>query len=132
VIENVNTDELGNLGLSKKEEVAIATFLETLSDGWSPGHKMDSPVIASLDPVTLTPNPFNPQTRITYTVPRDGLADLSVYDVGGRRVKVLASGWALKGVHTADFSANGMASGVYFVRFATAGTVTTARAILLK
>jgi cytochrome c peroxidase len=132
VMENMNTDELGNLGLSKKEEVAIATFLETLSDGWNPGHKRDSVVIESLDPITLTPNPFNPQTRITYTVPRDGLADLSVYDVGGRRVKVLASGWTHKGVHTVDFSASGMASGVYFVRIATAGTVRSARAILLK
>lgn len=34
VADNVNTDELGNLGLSPEEEDAIVAFLETLSDGY--------------------------------------------------------------------------------------------------
>jgi cytochrome c peroxidase len=34
VAENVNTDELGNLGLSDEEEDAIVAFMETLSDGY--------------------------------------------------------------------------------------------------
>ena len=33
VMENVNTSELGNLGLTSDEEAAIVAFLETLSDG---------------------------------------------------------------------------------------------------
>lgn len=32
---NMETSEVGNLGLSKKEELAIVAFLRTLSDGWS-------------------------------------------------------------------------------------------------
>lgn len=36
VPENVNTDELGNLGLSPEEEAAIVAFLKTLSDGYIP------------------------------------------------------------------------------------------------
>ncbi len=32
---NMETGEVGNLGLSKKEELAIVAFLRTLSDGWS-------------------------------------------------------------------------------------------------
>lgn len=35
VAENVNTDELGNLGLSAVEEAAIVAFLKTLSDGYT-------------------------------------------------------------------------------------------------
>jgi cytochrome c peroxidase len=35
VAENVNTDELGDLGLSLEEEQAIVAFLRTLSDGWT-------------------------------------------------------------------------------------------------
>jgi hypothetical protein len=31
---NMNTSELGNLGLSEKEEELIVVFLKTLSDGW--------------------------------------------------------------------------------------------------
>jgi len=34
VAENVNTDELGDLGLSEEEEDALVAFLGTLSDGW--------------------------------------------------------------------------------------------------
>mgnify|MGYP000072494021 CR=1 FL=1 len=34
VPENVNTDELGNLGLTDAEEDAIVAFMETLSDGY--------------------------------------------------------------------------------------------------
>ena len=36
VTANVNTDELGNLGLSEAEERAIVTFMGTLSDGFAP------------------------------------------------------------------------------------------------
>ena len=36
VAENVNTTEMGNLGLSRGEENAIVMFLKTLSDGWTP------------------------------------------------------------------------------------------------
>jgi cytochrome c peroxidase len=34
--KNVNTEELGNLGLTPEEEVAIVAFMKTLSDGFSP------------------------------------------------------------------------------------------------
>ena len=36
VSENVNTEELGNLGLTEEEEYAIVDFLKTLSDGYMP------------------------------------------------------------------------------------------------
>ncbi len=37
VPQNVNTAELGNLGLTREEEDAIVAFLRTLSDGFVPG-----------------------------------------------------------------------------------------------
>ena len=36
VAENVNTDELGNLGLTPQEEADLVAFLKTLSDGFVP------------------------------------------------------------------------------------------------
>ena len=36
VPQNVNTDELGNLGLTDSEEDAVVSFLKTLSDGFQP------------------------------------------------------------------------------------------------
>ena len=34
VAENVNRDELGNLGLTPMEEAALVAFMKTLSDGY--------------------------------------------------------------------------------------------------
>jgi cytochrome c peroxidase len=34
VAENVNTDEMGDLGLSSAEEAAIVAFMKTLTDGY--------------------------------------------------------------------------------------------------
>lgn len=36
VAENVNTDELGNLGLTAEEEAALVAFMKTLTDGYTP------------------------------------------------------------------------------------------------
>ncbi len=36
VEENLNRDELGNLGLSEEDEWALVAFLKTLTDGWQP------------------------------------------------------------------------------------------------
>jgi cytochrome c peroxidase len=36
VSDNVNTEELGNLGLSEKQVDALVKFMKTLSDGWMP------------------------------------------------------------------------------------------------
>ena len=36
VADNVNTDELGDLGLTAEEEAAIVAFMKTLSDGYQP------------------------------------------------------------------------------------------------
>ena len=37
VAENVNTDELGNLGLTEEEEEALVAFMMTMSDGYQIG-----------------------------------------------------------------------------------------------
>jgi cytochrome c peroxidase len=36
VSENVNQDELGNLGLTADEEAALVAFMKTLTDGYTP------------------------------------------------------------------------------------------------
>lgn len=42
VADNVNTTELGNLGLNHGEELAIVAFLKTLSDGYIPKQHLDN------------------------------------------------------------------------------------------
>ncbi|HTW91556.1 MAG TPA: T9SS type A sorting domain-containing protein, partial [bacterium] len=72
----------------------------------------------SVAPVRLgaaaSPNPFNGQTRISYSLPRAGDVSLVVYDVTGRPVQTLASGHRQAGHYATTWDAKSVAAGVYF------------------
>lgn len=59
------------------------------------------------------PNPFNPSTTIEFSLSRPQHATLVVYDMMGRRVKVLVDGVRAAGLHSVSFDASGIASGMY-------------------
>jgi hypothetical protein len=132
VPDNVNTEELGNLGLNDEEEDLIILFLQTLSDGYtSPWQGFTaSTVSAALD--VSGPNPFNPSTTIRFTLLRDGMARVDAYNVSGQHVSALFSGWKAAGEHRVNFNAGELPSGVYFIRLLTAGEALTTKAVLLK
>jgi hypothetical protein len=67
------------------------------------------------------PNPFNPQTTISFTLDEAQPITLTVYDLSGRRVRVLATGAWEAGPHAIrwdgrDEAGAGAASGVYLAR----------------
>ena len=71
---------------------------------------------------TAAPNPATTSTRIAFSLAEAGPARLSVYDVLGREVAVLADGAALDaGRHEAELDASALASGTYVVRLAAGG-----------
>ena len=84
------------------------------------------------------PNPFNPRTRISYTVPAaEVTVRLDVYDVAGRLVRVLVNGVQEPGVHQvewdgADASGVPVASGVYLYRLQTGRHLQVRRMLLMK
>jgi hypothetical protein len=109
--------------------------MTTLSDGWVPGGAVEDAPIAQAIPLErpdVTPNPFNPTSTITYTVPTAGDVSLTVYNVSGQRVKTLVNGFKTAGTHQVLLVADELPSGVYFVRLVTAGKSTTRKAVLLK
>ena len=77
------------------------------------------------------PNPFNPKTTIVFDLPRAGDYSLTVYDVLGREVAVLASGTAPAGRYRAVWDATGFASGVYLYRLQ-AGTQAAVQTLILQ
>jgi len=84
------------------------------------------------------PNPFNPTTAISFTVPAPG-ADvrLTVYDLAGRVVRTLVSGAVEGGEHVAvwngrDEAGRPVGSGVYFYRLTVGGTSVERKMVMLK
>ena len=83
------------------------------------------------------PNPFNPRTMITYSLEAPGHTELTIYDVSGRRVKTLVSGFVEAGQQEAqwdgrDDSGKRVASGVYLYRLVAGEFRETKRMVLLK
>lgn len=79
------------------------------------------------------PNPFNPTTTITFTVPADGRALLRVFNVLGQEVATVFDAEALAGTyHTASFDATGLPSGMYFSRLGQNGSVQVRSMVLMK
>ena len=77
------------------------------------------------------PNPFNPSTMIYYSVPKQTLVTLKVYDVLGREVETLVDN-QLKpaGEYSVTFNANNLPSGVYYYKMQ-AGEFSDVRKMML-
>ncbi len=83
------------------------------------------------------PNPFNPQTRIGFSLPRSGQVSLKVYSTTGRLVRTLIDGILSEGIHQfrwdgTDEGARRVASGVYLYRLETPGEVLSRKLIMVK
>ena len=78
------------------------------------------------------PNPFNPVTNITFDIPNDCNIELSVYDLRGRLVEKLLTGYIEAGSYDVRWNAGASASGVYFLRMMTPESTFTRKLILMK
>jgi hypothetical protein len=78
------------------------------------------------------PNPFNPSTTISFTIPSRSFVSISIYDVLGRTVSVLTSEELPAGTYSRQWNASGLPSGVYFYRMQTVSSFETKRMLLTK
>ena len=78
------------------------------------------------------PNPFNPETQISFTLAKPGNAILRVFDVQGREVRTLLDRDLMEGMHRVRFDGAGLASGVYFARLDFAGQTKTVKMLMMK
>ena len=78
------------------------------------------------------PNPFAITTTAPFGLPGAGRVRLSLYDVPGREVAVLADGGASAGWHAARVDGAGLAVGLYVLRLETGGTSRTHIAVRVR
>jgi hypothetical protein len=83
--------------------------------------------------VSSYPNPFNPRTTVSYTVPYRGHVSVNVYDTRGAHVATLVDTEKAAGAYSADWNPGGAASsGVYFARIEHNGSTRSKKMVLLK
>ena len=78
------------------------------------------------------PNPFNPTTTIEFSIMEASDMSISIYNIAGQRVDVLASGYAEPGVYKQVWNAANFTSGVYFIRLEAGANVATQKVVLIK
>ncbi|MDZ4711069.1 MAG: T9SS type A sorting domain-containing protein [bacterium] len=78
------------------------------------------------------PNPFNPSTKITYSIPSDGFVRLSVFDLTGKLISTPEEGFRTSGNYNVTFDGNNLATGVYFYRLEMNGYTVTKKMTLIK
>lgn len=78
------------------------------------------------------PNPFNPSTKISYTIPESGNVSLKVFNVLGSQVAELVNGEIEAGSYDITFNASNLPTGTYFYRLQTSSSVETKKMVLLK
>lgn len=83
------------------------------------------------------PNPFNPETTITFALKNAGDVSLTVYNIKGEKVRTLVNGTYEASEHTVvwngkDDRGNDVGSGIYFYKMDTADYTSTRKMILLK
>lgn len=97
----------------------------------------DGPVVAAVPQLSIYPNPFNPQTTVSFTMPEAGHARLQVVDLRGRLVASLLDGDLAAGRHAVVWDGRndggrGMPSGVYFARLSVGSDESLTRMSLVR
>jgi len=78
------------------------------------------------------PNPFNPNTAISYELAATSFVTLKVFDLLGKEVATLAKGMKATGTYEVRWDGSTVPSGVYFYQLRAGGLVETKKMILAK
>lgn len=78
------------------------------------------------------PNPFNPETNISYVLKSATNVKITVYDRLGREVGILFDGQQTEGEHSIVFNGANLTSGIYFYRIKTSEKTEVRKMVLAK
>ncbi|MBD3289542.1 T9SS type A sorting domain-containing protein, partial [candidate division KSB1 bacterium] len=83
------------------------------------------------------PNPFNPETMITYQLPEEGFVEINIYNALGQKIRQLEASQKQPGTYKIlwngkdDFGAN-LSSGIYICQFKTGNKIFHQKMLLLQ
>ena len=119
----VKVDQAGQLVLSSSSGAASSNRVQVRDDGESPPSP-PVPVTTSAGPQAPVrfdlsqsyPNPFNPTTKISFSLSHPEFVSLKIYDLLGREVSTLVNEWRDVGRYSVEWNAGNFQSGVYYYR----------------
>jgi streptogramin lyase len=79
-----------------------------------------------------SPNPFNPSTTVSFTLPAAEHATVEVFNISGQRVATLADGIFSAGRHSLVWNAGDNSAGIYFCRVRAGANMRTVKMALVK
>ncbi|RJP64833.1 MAG: T9SS C-terminal target domain-containing protein [Ignavibacteriales bacterium] len=106
--------------------------------------KFDTDIIVSVDDRELGssqinyvlkqnfPNPFNPSTKIQYSIKEDGNVSLKIYNILGQEVFSLLNEYKKAGFYEINFNASKLVSGVYIYQIQSGSFISAKKMILIK
>jgi hypothetical protein len=100
-------------------------------DAWKIGAEQEE-VVSEYSLQQNYPNPFNPTTTISYSIPKNGLVTMKVYDILGIEVAELVNEVKEIGNYSVTFNASELPSGIYFYTLTSGNFIATKKLILLK
>jgi hypothetical protein len=78
------------------------------------------------------PNPFNHQTKLSFTLAQSGKVDILVYDINGREIMSRSLGNVTAGNSFVTIDGDGFTSGIYFVELRCNGMSDRMKVVMLK
>ncbi|MCB0281273.1 MAG: T9SS type A sorting domain-containing protein [Calditrichae bacterium] len=78
------------------------------------------------------PNPFNPTTTIEYSINKPSEVEIIIYDLQGRRIQSLLNKKQNAGSYSVNFTAENLASGIYYYTFKAGSFIQTRKMVVLK
>ena len=79
-----------------------------------------------------SPNPFNPNTQIKYSIPKSSQVALKIFNTPGEEIEILVNEEKTAGTYEVNWNAANLPSGVYFYRLQAGSFVESKKMILLK
>lgn len=99
---------------------------------YSPEVEVNLEVPANFSVKQNFPNPFNPTTKIEFSLPLDNNVEIKVFNVLGMEVATLLNEHRQAGTHTVEFNASNLSSGIYFYKLVSGNYSEIKKMILLR
>lgn len=122
------------LDTAEQWTVGGGAFVDDLSFGGFVGIEelVSNSVPVSYELFHNYPNPFNPSTKIEYSIPEESFVELKIFNLIGEEAANLVSRYQKAGTYRADFNAEGLQSGIYIARLTANNFTRSIKMIMLK